>query len=648
MVQSWPTQAPRARKQRLGAAAGVIVLLLAGCAADEGGPSFGTTFTEAETRIAYDVTTDGAPSEAVAALVEESIGLYRRREAGAQSIAFLRKRARDDVATIETILRSRGYYEGTAEIMVEEAPRGGTGTDRPRRAPGRTGSDGTPETRERGGSGTPTATVRVRIAPGPRYTLAEHRLRVVDTAGAPPDPLDAADLGSPVGGPAAAAGIIDAESAAVRALRAAGRPYAAFHRRDAVADPEADTLAVESVIAAGPPYLFGPLGFEGAPNVDPAYLETYRPWEPGTTADPGALTEYQRRLVATDLFRAVTVTFPEDPPEGALAPVTVRVEEAPFRTVSAGARFNTDTGPAVRLGFEHRNLFGANERLSAAAELELEEQDFSLAFSKPQFLRPGQFLEAEIRSFRVEDSPFDAVGLTGQAGLRRQITPALSIGAAGLVELAEIDERGPDGTSALVGLPAFVAWSTVDDPLDSTNGERARLTVTPFTGTFADEATTFVTLEARGASFHDLTGAGRYILAARARLGTTLADGLDSVPQTRRFYAGGGGSVRGFERYEVGPLDDRADPVGGLSVAELGLEFRGRIWNDVGGVIFVDSGTVSTEQGFAFDDDFLVAAGTGLRYYSPVGPIRLDVAFPLNGRDTDDDFEVYFSIGQAF
>ena len=594
-------------------------LALAGCAGSDDGSGFGELFGAPETRISYEISLEGAPSEAIAGLIEQSIGLYRRQDEGAQSAAFLRKRARDDMATIETILRSRGYYEGSADIAVT-APEGAGAA----------------------------AEVRVLVEPGPRYTLARHDLRFVEADTAPPAELSAETLGSPVGGPAQAAGIVAAEQAGVERLRQSGRPYAEFRRRDAVADPAADTLEVESLIAPGAEYVFGPLGFSGAPDVDTAYLETYRPWAPGETVDQRELAEFQRRLVATDLFSAVTVRLPEEAPEPPFAPVAVEMEQAPFRTIGAGARFNTDTGPELSASFEHRNLFGANERLTLSARTELEEQDISLAFSKPQFLRPGQFLEAELQTFRREDSPFDAVGTTGRAGLRREIGPALTIGGAGLFELAKIDERGPDGTSALIGLPVFAAWNTTDDPLDATQGQRARVTATPFTGTFADEATTFLQLEATGASFHDLTGEGRYVLAARTRLGTTLAEGLSSVPQTQRFYAGGGGSVRGFERYDVGPLDSRNDPVGGLSVAEVGVEFRGRILGDIGGVVFVDGGTVSTEQAFAFDDDFLVAAGTGLRYYSPVGPIRLDVAFPLNGRDVDDSFEVYFAVGQAF
>jgi translocation and assembly module TamA len=119
------------------------------------------------------------------------------------------------------------------------------------------------------------------------------------------------------------------------------------------------------------------------------------------------------------------------------------------------------------------------------------------------------------------------------------------------------------------------------------------------------------------------------------------------VPKNRRLYSGGGGSVRGYARREIGPLDAQGDPIGGRSVAEASLEMRSKLYGDIGGVVFVDAGTVDTESVPGFGE-VQYAAGVGVRYHSPVGPIRLDVAFPLNPRDTDDAFQLYFSIGQAF
>ena len=631
-VQFFPARPAAGRPRGLALGTLIAAALLSGCASNDDVEGFDVEFEEPETRIAYEITLEGVPGSGVRDLIEQSIGLYRRQEEGAQSVAFLRKRATDDVATIERILRSRGFYEGTAEIDVSRV----------------SAAADAEQDAEAGAPEAPSARVSVVVEPGPRYTLARHEFTLVEDGGTPPGPLDAAAFGSPVGGGALAAEIVGAEQAAVTELRQTGRPYAEFRRRDAVADPAGKTLEVESIIATGPPLVFGEVSFEGAPNVDTAYLDTYRPWQAGETVDTRELSEFQRRLVGTDLFGAVTVALPEQPPEGPFAPVSVTMEERPFRTIGAGLRFNTDTGPGVTFLFEHRNLFGANERLSLDLEAQLEEQEFDARFSKPQFFRPGQFLEARVRSFRFDDSPFSAAGVTAEGGLRRELSPELSIGAAGLVEFASIDEPGVDGPSTLFGLPAFIAWDSTDNLLNATEGQRARLTATPFTGTFNDEATTFFKLVAEGSTYHDLTGGDDTILAARTRLGTIFAEGLGKVPQTRRFYAGGGGSVRGYDQYFVGPLDERNDPVGGLSLAEVSVEIRQRIWGDVGGVVFVDGGTVSTESAFAFDDDFLVAAGLGLRYYSPVGPIRIDAGFPLNGRDRDPAFQVYFSVGQAF
>jgi len=119
------------------------------------------------------------------------------------------------------------------------------------------------------------------------------------------------------------------------------------------------------------------------------------------------------------------------------------------------------------------------------------------------------------------------------------------------------------------------------------------------------------------------------------------------VPPTKRLYSGGGGSVRGYAQDYIGPLD-HGNPRGGRSVLEAGVELRARLFGDIGGAIFTEAGSVSTETYPDFEDGIQTAAGLGLRYYSPAGPIRVDVAFPINPRSQDDAFQVYFSIGQAF
>lgn len=631
---------------RLACRASAVLLAgwLAGCSTTESTDE--PLFAAPETALDYEVVLEGAPSEYVASLMERSLALYRQQEKGAASTAFLRRRAEGDIATAQKILRSRGYYQAEIETDVEAPPE-----PDPAAAPEEPDpdTDGTPP--PVGGERPPERPVAkavFRITPGPQLTLAQHRLLVVDSGGTLPDPLEAAELGSPVGGPALAAAIVSAEGAAVAKLRREGRPYAKFRNRTAEADLEAGTLEVDSVIAAGPFYTYGEIEISGAPNVDPDFIQSYVPWEDGAVLNTEELKEFQSELFGTSLFSGVRVSPPEAPPLGPAAPVILELEEAPFRTVSLGARYGTDEGAAVRASFEHRNIFGAGERLGLNAELGVEDQIASVTFLKPQIWRPGQNLTAGLELRHIDDNAYQELGTTLTVGLTRELTERWTVGAGGLIEASQIDEGMGEETAVLFGLPLFAAYDSSDDELDATRGQRLRFSVTPFTGVFQDEATNFLTLEARGSAYQDLLGDKRFVLAERGRIGTIVAGERARVPATRRFYSGGGGSVRGYESDLIGPLDAANDPIGGLSVIEAGIELRARIWGDIGGVVFADAGAVSEGRVPDFADGLQVGAGAGLRYYSPIGPVRIDIAVPVNGRDVDDSFQAYLSIGQAF
>jgi translocation and assembly module TamA len=345
-----------------------IFLLLAavtgGCSGDDG--FLPVDFERPGTAVSYEVVLEGSPSNEVTGLAELSLASYRLRDKGAASLAFLRRRAEGDVPTLLKILRSRGYYSSSASVTVDE-------------------------------TGPEAARVTITAEPGPAYTLSKHRLVAEQEGAVAPPALDAAGLGSPVGGQALAAEIAAAETAAVAELHHGGFPYAEFAGRSGLADPDTATLEVESTIDAGLAYSFGTVTFEGLKTVDEAYLRSYLPWVPGDTFDTVELREFQRRLFATDLFRAAVVRPPQEQPpasgvEPAPLPITVALEEGPRRRVAGGLRYDTDLGPTVRVSFEHRNLFGANERLLAEAEAGLVEQSIGLGLRKPQFLRPGQDL----------------------------------------------------------------------------------------------------------------------------------------------------------------------------------------------------------------------------------------------------------------
>ncbi|HSR71931.1 MAG TPA: BamA/TamA family outer membrane protein, partial [Kiloniellales bacterium] len=198
------------------------------------------------------------------------------------------------------------------------------------------------------------------------------------------------------------------------------------------------------------------------------------------------------------------------------------------------------------------------------------------------------------------------------------------------------------------GLPLTATRDDRDDLLDPTRGTRLSLTLTPYGGV-GDQSLAFLRSTLGGTAYYAIDEGRRFVVAGRARLGSILGDDTEEIPANKRFYAGGGGSIRGYEFQKVGPLDENNEPLGGRSLVELGVELRIRVTEEIGIVPFLDGGTVFDSPYPDFEEDLRWATGLGLRYFTAIGPLRLDVAVPLDKREgIDDDYQFYISLGQAF
>ncbi|MEX2519829.1 MAG: BamA/TamA family outer membrane protein [Paracoccaceae bacterium] len=627
----------------------LCMLFLIGACTDESAPTE-IEIARPETAVDYRVELLGVERESISDLMKQALEIYRQQDRGAQSVAFLRRRAEGDVETVKKIMRSDGYFEADARFEIIP-PAGAPPEDGAvvNQAAKRAAADAEAAETEDVADDASLALVRMIVEPSRRYTLAAHRFLLIETgAGVAPAAPDPVFLGSPVGQAARADRILAAESRAVDNLRAAGRPYAKRIDRDAVADPAKAEIEVETTIAAGSSYVFGPVTYVGVETIDREYLDTYIPFKEGEPVSPDQLVEFQRELMKTELFDAGSASLPTMPPDGPAAPVTVTLEEAKPRTVSLGALYSTDAGPAVSAGYEHRNLFGANETVTVDGLVGLEEQSLGARYRVPQWGRAGQDLLFGFELRHIDDDAYEEYGGTVTAGIERELTPELTIGFGGLAEIARVTDDDGTKDSRLIGLPLYAAFDNTNEDLDPSKGVRARVSATPFAGVVGDTPAGFTILDGSASTYFDLTGERLYILAARGRLGSILAGDFDVVAANRRLYSGGGGSVRGYAERFIGPLDADDDPTGGLSVAELGLEMRARVSETFGVVGFVEAGTVSTELFPAFDEGVQVAVGGGVRYFSPIGPLRFDIGIPVNPRDVDDFFQFYISIGQAY
>lgn len=621
---------PRARVSiaRLAPVLCALLLLIQGCAqitqirerlfgpqrpAGEALEDFDATASEP---IPYVARIEGKLPGKLKALLEASSGLIANKDRPPASLAALRKRVADDVQRFNQVLQSEAYYDGRIDTTTDTAVQ--------------------------------PAQVTLSITPGPRFRLETYE--IVYEPGPPPAeaPRQASDVGIKIGAYATASPLVEAERALLQRLSELGHPHARFIERRYVADRAARSVRATVRVDAGPAMTLGPLHIEGLERVRQSYVERLVQWHEGRTFDSRELQRVRSLLTGTQLFAAVGIER-EEPPAGSQAiPVRVTLKERKRRSVGVGASYATDEeGFSGQLSWEHRNLFGRGESLRLRADGSMIRQSVDARFRKPHFLNRRQAIVADTRLRRETAEAFDELSLSSFAGIERRFADHWMITAGPALVLAELEQDGNRDRYLLLGLSSTLIYDTRDDELDPTKGIRASLAVAPYVSVAGTE-TRFVATNATLAGYQRLVESGRFVLAGRGRLGSIQGSNRSAVPANMRLYAGGGGSVRGYAFRTLGPLDGDDNPLGGRSAVELNTELRTRLTESLGLVTFVDGGQVYDELAPTFDNDLQWAAGLGARYFTGFGPLRFDIAFPLNGRDVDDPFQFYISIGQAF
>jgi translocation and assembly module TamA len=215
-------------------------------------------------------------------------------------------------------------------------------------------------------------------------------------------------------------------------------------------------------------------------------------------------------------------------------------------------------------------------------------------------------------------------------------------------EVSQIEQYGITNYYKLVGLPMSVTLNEADSDTDPTKGYKLTANLTPYADINHDHDL-FAILKLVGTAYVNVSGDGRSVIAGRAAFGSIPGGTNANIPPDKLFYAGGGGSVRGFNYQSAGPRDAFNNPLGGASLVESSLEFRQRIGKSFGVVAFIDAGSAYIDTLPNFSENVpRIGTGLGVRYYTGFGPARLDVGVPLNKRPGDSPFGVYVSLGQAF
>lgn len=537
-----------------------------------------------------------------------------------------RRRARAALESVETLLRSEGYYQSVLDDLVE-------------------------------GEETPIAIVSVD--PGPRFLFAppgiqwigqEPSEEVVRTA--------LADLDLESGTPGRAADVIAAEGRIIASLTDQGYPDATVQPRRVVVDHAALTVAPTFRIDSGLLVRLNTVTVNTEGPTRPAWVADLAPWRPGDRYDPEQVAELERRLLETGVYDGVNVSL--TPPDEALVDGTRRIivtlTDRPRRIVEAGASFSTADGSGLDGLWTYYNRFGRADTLRFQARLADIDSRLGADLTLPHWRRPGQLLAVAAALVNEDTDAYIRSATVLSADIRQRIgkTSWFSYGLG--IDAGKYDENRFDPvTQVPLSITRDLAILTgrgsayldqSNDPLNPTTGWRATLNVQP-TAVTGEDSLLFLRAEAQLTGYVPLQDQARTVAAGRIRLGSIIGGDEITIPADRLFYSGGGGSVRGYAFQGVAPRLPDNTPRGGLSLFEVSAEIRRDLGRNIGAVAFVDAGAIGFQETPDFSN-LRYAVGFGARYNLSFGPIRADIAFPLNKREGDADFQIYVSIGQAF
>lgn len=566
--------------------------------------------------VPYEVSFDPTGDDDLDAAIEAASQLSALEDRAPDSEAALRSRIADDRQRFDTVARAFGYYDDQVHIAldVKQQP----------------------------------AKVTVTVTPGPQYILASAVITGPDEKPLQPwtPSLTPADMGIEIGKPALAGPVAAANDRIEHRFREKGFPFASVTQRKVIVDHATQRMDVVYMVDPGQSALFGPTTITGLEDVHQAYVERRLQWTAGQAYDNNLVDKTREALVASNLFSTVEITtvHTQDP---TVAPIVVNLSERPPRSIAAGVAYASTEGFSANASWEHRNLFGEADDLKLAVIMGQEQKAATGEFRKPDALGVGWDFLSKLLIGKENANAYTSKGERFFNGFEYKGIQQIVLGVGLSLEHATIDDFGLQQRYSLVGIPLYARRDTTDDLLNPTEGDRESVNLTPYTDP-ARTSLSFVSGKINGSFYQKLDDDGRYTLAVLGAIAATVGVSLDKLPKDKRFYAGGGGSVRGYGFQRAGPIGIHDEPIGGLSSAEASLELRYKLTRTIGLVPFLDAGNVYDTRFPDFSKRVFLGTGIGLRYYTGLGPLRLDLATPLHRRPGDRVIEIYVSLGQAF
>ena len=596
----------------------------------------------AQSTIDYNVTATSPPVPELAAAFLENNSLSRLQNVPLHTLPGLFQRLKNAAREAQDLSHAQGYYDGE----VHAALKGPDGKDLPRDA-------SIPQTKSESGGQRPQITAELTFAPGPLYHMGRTTVAPAapdQVAGRPTEaklPRTLADAGLPEGAPAVSSAVLAAVDAVLGIYHDNGYPRAAIASTRYTLDHAQKTLEAEVTVNAGEFAFMGDIALEDEGWIKESYLKCLRTWEPGEPWNQAKVEAYREALRRTGLFQSIDLDPAAEADAHGRRAVQTVLTPAPARTVGGSINYDTSFGIGVQAFWENRNYTKRGDLLRAEASVWQDLQEVVAKYRLPfAFGRDVDFI-AQAGAVHQNTDAYELEAARAAAGIEYRFSPHWSFTAQGTAEGGRAkppDE--PRRSYMMLGLPLGANYSSANSLLDATRGSRMMFNLTPYNGFYDGN---FTTLRSRLdlQHFQPLVGEDTLVLAMRASMGSLWGADSQNVPPSIRFYSGGGGSVRGYAYQSLGPRDSDNDPLGGKALLEVSVEPRWKVSETWGLVAFLDGGMVYDD----FKDygrDMRWGAGVGFRYYTAIGPVRFDVATPLNPRDDDSTLQFYISIGQSF
>jgi outer membrane protein assembly complex protein YaeT len=426
---------------------------------------------------------------------------------------------------------------------------------------------------------------------------------------------------------------------------------------------EGNAVTVTYRVVEGPQTRIGRILVRGALNTREGVILERLPFKSGDLLDPDRLLRGSTQLSELGVFDRVDVE-PLQPPATPFADVEVTVRERKPWRLDFGLGYGTDEGARgfVEIGYE--NLFGTGralrlrQKVNAGGEASALGARTDLIYHEPWALWTKWDGEArlfweyrEALGYNFERAGLNLTmagdlwkehvrGLRGSVWYRYYDIRRFDVNP----ELAE--STIVEGRNRVASAAGALTWDRRDAPLDPTSGSLHFASFETASDALGGDVNF---LKARLETSWAFSWLPPTVVALAARLGlATPYGGTQELPIEDRFYAGGANSVRGYREQRVGPLDANGDPLGGNGLVVLNAEWRFPIWRVLGGAVFVDAGTVTSQVSQLALDTFRVGTGGGLRLNTPVGPIRVDFGYALTPIPGENPFQVYFALGNPF